>query len=172
MKARPLLTETALLASIVLATGAMALGYERGGFRSGTVFVLAVGLLWLLSARRDRGEMASLGLLSLAGAGIFGLWLGLETSWMVSGLVVALSAWDLDHFARRLRRVAQVDKVRRLEAIHLRRLAIVGGAALLVAAVALSIRVELGFGMALLLGVLAILGLSRVIGSFRRQGDG
>jgi hypothetical protein len=172
MKARLLLTRTALLASIVLAAGAIALGYESGGYRSGTVLVLAVGLLWLLSTLLDRGEMAPLGLLSLAGAATFGLWLGLEASWMVCGLVAALSAWDLDHFARRLRQAGQVEKVRRLEAVHLRRLAIVDGVALLVATVALVIRVELGFGMALLLGVLAMLGLSRVIRSSRRQGDG
>lgn len=172
MKARPLLTGTALLASIGLAAGAMALGYERGGYRRGTAFVLAVGFLWLLSTRRDRSGMAPLGLLVLATAATFGLWLGLEAGWMVCGLVAALSAWDLDHFARRLRQAAQVEKTRRLEAIHLRRLAIVDGAALLVAAVALAIRVELGFGMALLLGVLAILGLSQMIGPFRRQGDG
>jgi hypothetical protein len=43
----------------------------------------------------------------------------------------------------------------------------VDGVALLVAAVTLGIRVELGFSMALLLGGLAILGLSQMIGSLR-----
>jgi hypothetical protein len=167
MKARLLLTRTALLASIGLAVSAMALGYERGGYRQGTVFALAVGSVWLLSLQGDRDGMPSLGLVSLVGAAVFGLWLGLEAGWMVCGLVTALSAWDLDHFSRHLRQVEQVEKVHRLEAVHLWRLAAVDGVALLVAAVTLGIRVELGFSMALLLGGLAILGLSQMIGSLR-----
>lgn len=169
MKASFSLTGTALLASMGLAAGAIALGYEGGGYRRGTVFALAVGFLWLLSTRRDRAGMASWGLVSLVGAAAFGLWLGLEAGWMVFGVVAALSAWDLDHFARRLGQAGQVEKMRRLEAVHLRRLAVVDGVALLTATVALGIRVELGFGMALLLGGLAILGLSQMIGSLRHE---
>jgi hypothetical protein len=170
MKASARLTATVLLASIGLSAGAIALGYERGGDRRGATLALAVGLLWILSTRYDWGGMAaSLGLVGLVGVAALGLLPGLGAGWMVCGVVAALSAWDLDRFARRLGQAGQVEKVRRLEAVHLRRLAVVDGVALLIATVALGIRVEIGFGMALLLGGLAILGLSQMVGALRRE---
>lgn len=169
MRVKPLASKMAWLASIGLAAGAIALGYGEGEAWRGTAFALGVGLLWLLDTRREEGGMAPVGLVSLVGAAAVGLWLSLQAGWMLFGVVAALSAWDLDHFVRRLWRAEQTEKVRHLEAIHLRRLAIVDGVALLIATVALGIRVTLGFGVALLLGGLAILGLTRAIGLLRRE---
>jgi hypothetical protein len=159
----------AWLASIGLAAGAIALGYGRGGVWRGTAFALGIGLLWLLDTQRNKGGMAPVGLVSLVGAAAVGLWLGVRAGWMLSGAVAALSAWDLDHFVRRLWRAGQTEKVRHLEATHLRRLAIVDGVALSIATVALGIRVTLGFGLALLLGGLAVLGLMWAVGSLRSE---
>jgi len=72
--------------------------------------------------------------------------------WALGGMVVALSAWDLDHFAQRLRFAGQVEDVGRLERQHFWRLLIVDGLGLLFAAIALGIRVEFGFSLALVLG--------------------
>jgi hypothetical protein len=169
MRRKALASKAAWLASIGLAAGAIALGYGRGESWRGTAFALGVGLLWLLDTRRDGGGMATVGLVSLVGAAAVGLWLGLRAGWMLFGVVAALSAWDLDHFARRLWRAEQTEKVRHLEATHLRRLAIVDGVALLISTAALGIRVTLGFGAALLLGGLAILGLTRAVGLLRSE---
>jgi hypothetical protein len=169
MRVKSLASETAWLASIGLAAGAIALGYGRGEAWRGTAFALGVGLLWLLDTRREEGRMAPVGLVALVAAAAVGLWLGVRAGWMLFGAVAALSAWDLDHFARRLWRAGQVEKVRHLEATHLRRLAIVDGVALLIATVALGIRVTLGFGVALLMGGLAILGLTRAVGSLKSE---
>jgi hypothetical protein len=91
---------------------------------------------------------------------------------MLAGVVGALSAWDLNHFAQKMRKSGQVKGARALERRHLQRLLIVDGASLLLGAVALGARVEFSFGIALLLGVLATLGLTRAIGFLRRQGTG
>jgi hypothetical protein len=169
MRVKPLASKTAWLVSIGLAVGAIALGYGGGESWRGAAFALGVGLLWLRDTQREAGRMAAVGLVGLVGAAAVGLWLGLQAGWMLFGVVAALSAWDLDHFVRRLWRAGQTEKVRHLEAIHLRRLAIVDGVALLIATVGLGIRVTLGLGAALLLGGLAILGLTQAIGLLRRE---
>ena len=60
---------------------------------------------------------------------------------------------------------------RDLEQRHLQRLLTVDGLGLLLGAVALGIRIEVGFGTAFLLGLLAILGLSRAIRSIGGESD-
>jgi hypothetical protein len=158
------------LASIFLAVFALALGYGLAGLWGGALSVTASGLLWLLGRRRDWDWMASVVLIFLVGAAAGGLWLDLGAGWMLIGVVAALSAWDLDHFARRLRAVGRVEGARDLERRHLLRLLIVDGLGLLLAAVALKIKVGLSFGAAFLLGLLAVVGLSRAV-LFLRHGN-
>jgi len=167
----PPLTAKALPASIVLAAGALALGYGLNGSWSIVIVIAVPGVLWLLGQWRGWGWTASVGLVCFVVIAAVGLGMRLWDGWMLAGVVGALSAWDLDHFARRLRGPGKVEGAHALERRHLQRLLIVDGAGLLLGAVALRARIELGFGAALLLGVLATLGLTRAIGFMRRQSD-
>ena len=157
--------------SIVLAASALALGYGLSGLWVGALPVAAVGLLWLLGQRRGWGWVASVALALLVGAAAAGLWLGLGVGWMLVGVVAALSAWDLGHFARRMAAVKRVAGARDLERRHLRRLLIVDGLGLLLAVVAHEIEVGFGFGVAFLLGLLAVVGLGRAIRFLRHESD-
>jgi hypothetical protein len=160
------------LASTLLAAAVLALGYGLGSAWSGVGPILAVGLLWLASQWRDWwGWTASWALAFFTGAAAVGLWLGLGAGWMLAGVVAALSAWDLDHFAQRLKRAGWVEGTCALEHRHLRRLLAVDGLGFLLGAVALGIRIPFGFGVALVLGLLAMWGLSRAVGFLRREGD-
>ena len=163
------MTAKLLPASIGLATCALALGYALGGLLTKVPLLVTPGLLWLLGQRRGWGWTASVALVYFVGAAVTGLWLDLAAGWMLLSVMAALSAWDLDHFAQRLRGVGRVERERELEQAHLQRLLIVGGLGFLLAAVALGINVELGFCTASLLALLAILGLSRAIGFLRRE---
>ena len=162
-----------LFSSTILATVALALGYGLVGLWTGAIFVTALGFLWLIGQRRGWGWMASVMLMLFVSAASIGLRLNAQDGWMLFGVVAALSAWDLDHFAQRLSGVGQdrVEETRELERRHLERLLIVDGLGLLFGVVALGIEVDLGFGTVLLLGLLAILGLSRVVGILRRESD-
>jgi hypothetical protein len=92
---------------------------------------------------------------------------------MLSGVVAALAAWDLNPFVQRLRSVdgvgAQAERRQGLERSHLRRLLLVCSLGSALAVVALGSRVKLGFGAAFWLGLLAVLGLSRAIGFLRSE---
>jgi hypothetical protein len=85
--------------------------------------------------------------------------------------VVALSAWDLEHFVQGMVDAGYVENVQDLERGHLRRLLIVDGLAVLLGELALRIRVEIGFGTVFVLALLAVFGLSRAIRFLRYEGD-
>ena len=160
-------------ASIALATAVLALGYGLGGLGAGVPLVVALGILWLIGQAGRRGWASSLGLALYTCVAAGGLLLAthLAAGWMLIGLTGALTAWDLDGFLHRLRSVKRMDAAARrdLEYRHLRRLLVVDGLGLLLAAVALGIRLELKLGVVLLVGLLAALGLSRALDFLSRE---
>ena len=162
------MTRQLLIFSSLLAAGSLAAGYALAGQWPWAVVFTLLGLLGIVGQRR-KWEMTSSILLFLFVVGdVNALSQGVAVPWLLISLVAALSAWDLDHFTRRLRKAEQIDKARVLERRHLRRLLIVDGLSLLVAAIALVLQVEISFGVALILGALAVMGISQVV-AFLRQ---
>jgi hypothetical protein len=157
--------------STVLAASSMALAYGLAGLWIGVGLLAALGLLCLVGQWRSWGWVLSAGLVLFVTAATLGLWLSLPTGWMLAGVVAALSAWDLNRFARRLKRAGHVESARELEQSHLWRLLAVDALGAAVAAATLGLRIELGFGAAFLLGLIAVLALSRAIGWLRRESD-
>ena len=105
------------------------------------------------------------------GAAALGLLLGLGSGWILVGVAAVLCAWDLDHFAQRLRSAGRVEGARELERRHLLRLLAVSGLGFLLAAIALGLKLELGFGAAVFLGLLVVISLSQLVGLLRRESD-
>ena len=161
----------ALFVSTALAASALALGYAQAHLWAGVVLIAGLGAFWLFGQRRGWRWVPSLVLVLFVSAAVFGLGLAAEPIWMLLGVVVGLAAWDLDHFAQRMRKASHVEGVQNLERRHLLRLLLVSGLGFLLSAAALEVRVELPMGTALLLGLLAIMGLSRAIRFLRRESD-
>lgn len=160
----------ALFVGILLTVSTLALAYGLHGWWIAALVILIVGALWLLAQRLGWSWVAHVALVLFVSAAAFGLGQDLPTGWMLFGLVAALSAWDLDHFAHRLDGAERVQRARLLGRRHLRRLLIVDGLGLLLGGAALTIQVQLDFGLILLLGLLALLGLSRAVRFLRREG--
>lgn len=156
---------------IGLAVGSLVIGYGQAGWWDWVLIPAILGGMWVFGYWRGWGWMASVGLVGIAGLSALGLWLNLDAGWMVAGLVAALCAWDLHHFAQCLQRVGQAEDERALEQRHLLRLLAVAGLGLVLAVVALSIEIRLTFFQALLLGLLVVWGLSRGISFLRRESD-
>jgi hypothetical protein len=150
---------------------ALAMGYAVGGAWTFSPILLATGVLWWIGQKRHWNGLASVAWVGFVVAAAMGLWVGLPAGWMLVGVVAALSAWDLDHFARRLRGVERVEMQPALEWLHLWRLVSVDSLGLLLAGVALVIRYKFSFGMALFLGLVAVLGLSQMVSYLRRESD-
>jgi len=149
--------------SVIVAMAALALGYGLGDVWIGVGPVLAVGVLWLIGLRPGWGWIASPGLVLWTAAAAVGLWAGLGAGWMLVGVVAALSAWDLDHFTRRLGAAGRVEQAVAMERAHLVRLLAVDAVGLALGGLALTVHVRLGFGIALILALVAVWGLSRAV---------
>ena len=154
-----------------LATLVLAMGYAVGSEWTFSLILLAVGMLWWIGQQRHWNGLASVALVGFVVAAAAGLWVGLPAGWMLVGMVAALSAWDLDHFARRLRGVERVEMRPALEWRHLRRLFSVDSLGLLLAGTALVVQYKFSFDVALFLGLVAVLGLSQMMSYLRRESD-
>jgi hypothetical protein len=150
-----------------LTTFVLALGYAGQSLWAGVGVAAVIGLLWLAGDWRGVGWMAEPCLAGWVALAAFGAWIGLTSSWMLLGVVAALVAWDLAHFAARLRAAGATPPPAELARAHLRRLAIVAAVGLLLGGIALGIEIELTFGWALLAAALAVIGMSRLIGAGR-----
>ncbi len=152
---------TLLFASI--AAMVLALGYAGQALWAGVGIDIAIGLLWLAGDWRDWDWVAGPCLTGWVSLATFGIWQELPAGWMLVGVVAALVAWDLSHFAARLRAAGAITHPAELTRAHLRQLAIVITAGLLFGGIALGIRLELTFGWAILAAALAVIGISRVL---------
>jgi hypothetical protein len=150
-----------------LATLALALSYAGQALWAGAGLCIAIGLLWLGGQWRGADWVAEPCLAGCAGLAAFGAWQERPAGWMLLGVVAALAAWDLGHFAGRLRRAGHVAQRPELIRAHLRQLTIVVAIGALLGAFALGLRIELTFGWALVVAGLAIYSLSRLIGAGR-----
>ena len=160
-----------ILLCVGLATFALALGFATQALWAWAGLVIAIALLWLAGDWRGWDWVAEPCLAGWVGLAAFGAWWGVISGWMLLGIVAALAAWDLSHFAARLRHAGAITPLAELTRAHLRRLAIVAGAGLLLGGIALGIRVELTFGWAILAAALAIIGLSRLLRAGGSEGQ-
>jgi len=165
------MTATALIASIIAAASALMLAYALGALLLPAAAILFLGVTWVMGQRLSWTWLARLmvGLFVVTAA--VGAVLDLSTVLLLVGLIAALSAWHLDGFDRQLKRVDAVDQEQTLQRRHLRRLLLVDGLGLFLAVLALTVQIDLSFGLALVLGLIALLGLSRAIGFLRREGS-
>lgn len=148
--------------AIGFATLMLALGFLLGGAWMDAGAALALGGLWLVGLRRDWYGMEAFGLVGFAGLAAAGMVRGFSL-FPLTSVVAALAAWDLQRFARGLEDAGAVIGANALTRSHLWQLGILGGLGWMLGAVALDIRVSLGFGWALLLAALAIAGLGRAV---------
>jgi hypothetical protein len=165
------LTMGTLTISTVLTVGLLTWGYAMGEAWSWVPLIIAVGALWLAGQRYRWHWMTSWALVFCVSFAAAGMWAALNEGLMLGGVLAALSAWDLDHFAQQLRSVEQDERTPLLERRHIVRLLLVDVVGLLVTGAAFRIDLEFGLGIAFLLGLLAIVGLSRTISFLRRESD-
>ncbi|MFP4345216.1 MAG: hypothetical protein ACLFU8_11020 [Anaerolineales bacterium] len=160
-------------AAAVAAALTLALAYCLGGVWMGAGITGVLGLLWLLEQQkvtRPGRVWGSLLLLLYVGAAALGFWLELEGPLLLAGVVVALAAWDLESFVRRVRALPHLPVHETLARQHLGRLLFVSTAGLILGLVALLAPIQLSFGLALVFGLLLFLALAQVIAFLRRSG--
>jgi hypothetical protein len=152
----------------MVALGASYALSARWGWVIATGFI---GLLWLTGAWQGERWTSTMGLFFFAAAAVVGVVLRLPPLWLLSSLVAALVAWDLNHFMHYLSQVTDIRNERALIKGHLWRLGIAAGLGWLLGVVALSVQLTFDFIWALALGLLVITSLSGVIRYLRRESE-
>ena len=163
------MTLIALLASILLGTLSLAIGYSQGGADEYSRWFFVLAILWLFTHYRKWYWFSSIALLIIIVAAAYGVWREFPTVWMLLGAVGGLLAWDLSDFARRLSYAAPLDDTRGLERRHLGRVGIVAALGIGLALLSVFIHVQrLAFEVAVGLVLLAALGLTRLVIGLRK----
>ena len=156
-----------------IATGFAALTlaavYAAAGLWVWTAAILLLGVLWLTQSWRGQRWMSSLGLLSFTAAALMGAFFNLSSFWLLTSLVAALAAWDLDHFGAGLDDAPDIRNEADLKRSHLGRLGIVSGLGWLLGVGALNVRFTFGFSVTVVLGFVLFVSLSGAIRHIRRE---
>jgi len=158
----------ALASSIMISTGSLAWGYAEVGFVVFARWILILGAVWLFTAWRGWGWFSSLALFFAVLASALGLWFRLTPGWMFSGGIFALFAWDMTDFRRRMSSIAADDNARGMERRHIARISLLSLAGLLLASIAMLVRVQFSFEWGALLVFVILLGLGQLVGWFRK----
>jgi len=160
----------AFVISVLMGVGSLAFAYAGAGIDGLVRGLLVLGVFWLYAGWKRWTWFSTIGiLLSVTLAG-FGLWIELSPGWMISGALGGLLAWDLTNFMRRLHFAPATEDLRGLERRHLIRLTIVALAGLLLASIAMLVRLEFTFEWMLLLTLVAVLGVTQLVAWLRRAG--
>lgn len=160
------------LAGIAIAVLLLTVGYAWSAWWVLTPGIVVLGALWALQQQRGRTWASSAGLVFAVITGAAGFLAGVGAGWLLAGVVAALSAWDLDQFAQRLREVGQVPGRPEMERRHVWRLALAAAIGLLLGLTALQVQVRFTFFAALLLAALVALGVGELIVYLRRGREG
>jgi hypothetical protein len=89
---------------------------------------------------------------------------------MIAGALGGLLAWDLSDFMRRLKFVHITDDKRGLERRHLTRVTIVALGGMLLATIAILVRLEFTLEWMMLLALVGALGVTQLVAWLRRGG--
>jgi hypothetical protein len=163
------MTVIALIISIILGAGSLAIGYSQTGLRGFVLWFVLLGALWFAAHQRKWYWFSSVGMLITIIAAAYGVWREFPIVWMLLGALGGLLSWDLSDFARRLRYAAPMDDTQGMERRHLERVGIVAALGLGIALLSVFIRINrLAFEVAVGLVLLAALGLTRLVIGLRK----
>src|SRR5574341_1862458 len=163
------MTIIALIISIILGTGSLAIGYSQMGLANPALWFTLLGALWLVAHWRKGYWFSSVALLITIIAAAYGVWREFPIIWMLLGALGGLLGWDLSDFARRLSYASPLDDTRGMERRHLERVGIVAALGFGIALLSVVIHIRrLAFEVAVGLVLLAALGLTRLGIGLRR----
>ena len=158
----------ALLSSIALSIGSFAWGYFQADFDRTAGWIIAFGVLWLISIWKKWRWFSSAAVLLAIPAALFGLWFNFIAGRMFSGAIFALFAWDLTEFQRKMKFTPMREDIHGMERRHLARISFLALAGMLLASYFMFRRVQLTFDWGMLNLMVVMLGLLQVIAWVRR----
>jgi hypothetical protein len=158
------MTRILLYVSAAISSFLLMIGYLLAGqFSLGIVF-FGIDILWIFGLTRRWDWVSAAGLCVVLGGAAWGIYLGVMPVLPFFAVIFSLLAWDLEHFAARLRLASSEDDIAGMERRHLLRLAAVAGIGGGLSVVALMMRVKTAFELMVVLVFLGVWGIGRVVG--------
>lgn len=160
----------AFIIGVLMGIGSLAYAYAGIGFDGLVRVLLVLGVLWLVAGWKRWIWFSTIAILFLVVLAGFGLWIALSPGWMIAGALGGLLAWDLSDFMRRLQFVHITDDKRGLERRHLTRVTIIAIIGVLLASIAMLVRLEFTLEWMMLLALVVVLGITQLVTWLRRGG--
>ena len=155
--------------SVLMGVGSLAFAYNQAGYEIFARWLVAFGILWLVTIWQRWSWVSSIGIFVLVAMAGYGLWIDLSPGWMLTATLGGLFAWDLTEFMRRLRVAPKSEDLPGLERRHLARLTIVALIGVGLASIAMLVRLEFSFEWVVLLTLIAALGITQLVSWLRRS---
>ena len=152
----------ALVFSIIISTGSLALGFAKAGFIVFARWILIFGAAWLFTQWRNWGWFSSLGLFFVILASAFGLWFEFTPGWLFAGAIFALFAWDISDFRNRMRIIARGENTQGMERRHIARISLLSLIGLFFASIVMFVRGQFNIEWGALLVVITLLGIGQL----------
>jgi len=163
------MTLFALLFSIVFGVGSLAFGCHLAGFASFMRWIIFFGAVWLIAVWQRWRWFAYIGIAFNFLTAALGLWLfNFPPGWMFAGAIGGLLAFDLTHFWDQIRFINSDTERRGLERGHLFRITFLTILSMILASLAMLIKLQFTFYWALLLAIVVAFSIIQL--AWLRQG--
>jgi hypothetical protein len=154
---------------IVSSLSILAISFILGGYISVFTTLILIALFGLLAEWRGWTWFASIWLLTIAGAAVYGILVELSPFWILTSIISALMAWDLSRLIKRLKISSPEDDPKSLEMAHLRNLFIFMVTAFVIGSLAMRLQFRITYTQAIILIVVAFAGIMQLIRWYRRN---
>lgn len=165
------LSFVAFMISVLLGVGSLAFIFSKAGFESLVQGLLVLGGFWVYAIWRRWMWVSAVGILLLVASAGFGLWNELSPGWMIAGTLGGLLSWDLTEFIRRMDVAPNQTDLLGMERRHVARLTLVATVGLVLASIAIFVRLDFTLEWLMLLAFVAVLGVTQ-LGAWLRSGGG
>jgi hypothetical protein len=163
--------QTTTRTTILLAAGALAVGYAAGGALVWFIAVGAAALAWLSAEWRGWPWLATLAFAADVWLAAYGISKGYGPVWMAAAVILALAALATGQFVRRAGPVLRDEDAPPIIWRFATRLGVLAAISLGLSLLALNLEINLTFGLAILGGMVLVFALSRIVAAVRRRSD-
>lgn len=163
------MTRYLVLLSITGCASVITYAFVSRGLAIQGISIALLGAAWLVFHLRGLARITGFAFLLFAMLSVFSLWIGASIWISLTGMVLALAAWDLTAFEERLKQTSERGDIRRMELAHFMRLAVVTGLGAAAVAFSTLIQIDLTLGSALIFALLGIWGISALVYRLRSR---
>ena len=157
--------------AIIIAGLWLGIGLVRQSFWAELAVVIILCGLWLAGQWRGLLWPGNVALFGLGALAAYANLNGVELFWLLPTIILALAAWDLEHFSQTLALTDDIRDEADLIRGHTQRLSLIVGLSLVAAVMTLIIQLDLSLWVAIVFGLLIVFGFSRTVLFMRRESD-